>query len=300
MPPLIAGDRRVPVRGWLRRRRRDVLGLRASSSVLRSRVGAGAYICGEETALLESLEGRRGVVRAKPPLPAHAGSVRQADRRQQRALLGRRARAFSRDGARPMPARHGPRRAAPVGAARRQRQARRHLRSSPSASSLREIVMDSAVARCGPAHPCRAGRRPARRLSRPGQLRPAHGLRGVRGRRCDCSATAASSSSTTRSTWPAGPLRDGVLRRWSRCGKCTPCRIGSTRGVELIDKIIAGEHHDENIALLDDLCEVMADASLCAMGGFTPLPVRSAIAHFVTDFGDGPHPNLIATNGAHS
>jgi formate dehydrogenase iron-sulfur subunit len=69
------------------------------------------------------------------------------------------------------------------------------------------------------------------------------------------------------------------------CGKCTPCRIGSTRGVELIDKITAGaDDRDEHIATLLDLCEVMADASLCAMGGFTPLPVRSALNHFTDDF----------------
>jgi formate dehydrogenase iron-sulfur subunit len=68
------------------------------------------------------------------------------------------------------------------------------------------------------------------------------------------------------------------------CGKCTPCRIGSTRGVELIDKIAAGVDRDENIATLVDLCEVMADASLCAMGGFTPLPVRSALTRFTDDF----------------
>jgi formate dehydrogenase iron-sulfur subunit len=68
------------------------------------------------------------------------------------------------------------------------------------------------------------------------------------------------------------------------CGKCTPCRVGSVRGVEVIDKIIAGTHRDENLALLEDLCEVMTDGSLCAMGGLTPLPVRSAITHFPDDF----------------
>jgi len=68
------------------------------------------------------------------------------------------------------------------------------------------------------------------------------------------------------------------------CGKCTPCRIGSTRGVEVIDRITAGENPDENMALLEDLCEVMTDGSLCAMGGLTPLPVRSALAHFGGDF----------------
>ena len=68
------------------------------------------------------------------------------------------------------------------------------------------------------------------------------------------------------------------------CGKCTPCRIGSTRGVELMDKIMADVNRSANIELLEDLCEVMADGSLCAMGGLTPLPVRSALNHFTEDF----------------
>jgi formate dehydrogenase iron-sulfur subunit len=68
------------------------------------------------------------------------------------------------------------------------------------------------------------------------------------------------------------------------CGKCTPCRIGSTRGGEVIDRIVAGENPDENLALLEDLCEVMTEGSLCAMGGLTPLPVRSALTHFAGDF----------------
>ena len=68
------------------------------------------------------------------------------------------------------------------------------------------------------------------------------------------------------------------------CGKCTPCRIGSTRGVELIDKITAGVDRAANLQLLDELCEVMADASLCAMGGLTPLPVRSCVEQFPDDF----------------
>ena len=68
------------------------------------------------------------------------------------------------------------------------------------------------------------------------------------------------------------------------CGKCTPCRIGSTRGVEVIDKIIAGTERDANLVVLHDLCELMTDGSLCAMGGLTPLPVKSALAHFPEDF----------------
>jgi len=68
------------------------------------------------------------------------------------------------------------------------------------------------------------------------------------------------------------------------CGKCTPCRIGSTRGVEVIDRMIAGENREENYDLLVELCDTMEDASLCAMGGMTPYPVRSVLNHFAEDF----------------
>jgi formate dehydrogenase iron-sulfur subunit len=68
------------------------------------------------------------------------------------------------------------------------------------------------------------------------------------------------------------------------CGKCTPCRIGSTRGVETIDKIIANQDRKQNLEILNDLCEVMLDGSLCALGGLTPYPVLSAVEHFREDF----------------
>jgi len=74
------------------------------------------------------------------------------------------------------------------------------------------------------------------------------------------------------------------------CGKCTPCRIGSTRGVEVLDKIIAGSEPAKNIALVKDLCETMKFGSLCALGGFTPYPVMSAMTHFPEDFGPGAVP----------
>jgi len=67
------------------------------------------------------------------------------------------------------------------------------------------------------------------------------------------------------------------------CGKCTPCRIGSVRGVETIDKIINDDNPQQNLALLNDLCDTMVDGSLCAMGGMTPFPVRSVIKHFNND-----------------
>jgi formate dehydrogenase iron-sulfur subunit len=68
------------------------------------------------------------------------------------------------------------------------------------------------------------------------------------------------------------------------CGKCTPCRIGSTRGVEVIDRIIGNQDRTRNLEVLDDLCELMLDGSLCALGGLTPYPVLSAIRHFPEDF----------------
>ena len=69
------------------------------------------------------------------------------------------------------------------------------------------------------------------------------------------------------------------------CGKCTPCRLGSTRGVETLDQIIAGKNVEANLALIADLSETMKFGSLCALGGFTPYPVMSAIKHFPEDFG---------------
>jgi formate dehydrogenase iron-sulfur subunit len=69
------------------------------------------------------------------------------------------------------------------------------------------------------------------------------------------------------------------------CGKCTPCRVGSVRGVEVIDRIVAGQDPETNFQVLEDLCDTMDKGSLCAMGGLTPMPVRSAVRHFREDFG---------------
>jgi formate dehydrogenase iron-sulfur subunit len=71
------------------------------------------------------------------------------------------------------------------------------------------------------------------------------------------------------------------------CGKCTPCRIGATRGVEVMDTIIAGDRVEQQVTLLRDLCSTMLDGSLCAMGGMTPYPVRSVLQHFADDFVSG-------------
>jgi formate dehydrogenase iron-sulfur subunit len=68
------------------------------------------------------------------------------------------------------------------------------------------------------------------------------------------------------------------------CGKCTPCRIGSTRGVEVIDRIMHGMDREQNLQLLEDLCDTMLNGSLCGLGGMTPFPVQSALKHFREDF----------------
>jgi len=67
------------------------------------------------------------------------------------------------------------------------------------------------------------------------------------------------------------------------CGKCTPCRIGSTRAVEVIDRLRVGKENAKNWQLLDELCETMELGSLCALGGLTPMPVRSVMKHFAAD-----------------
>jgi formate dehydrogenase iron-sulfur subunit len=72
------------------------------------------------------------------------------------------------------------------------------------------------------------------------------------------------------------------------CGKCTPCRIGSTRGVEVIDRLIGGQNAAQQETLLRDLCETLTHGSLCALGGLTPYPVLSALDHFHDDFTKGP------------
>jgi formate dehydrogenase iron-sulfur subunit len=81
------------------------------------------------------------------------------------------------------------------------------------------------------------------------------------------------------------------------CGKCTPCRIGATRGVETIERIMRGEDRALNRTLLEDLCHTMKFGSLCALGGFTPYPVMSALTHFPEDFGTPPYPSPHAGEG---
>ena len=245
------------------------------------RIGAGAYVCGEETALLESLEGRRGQVRAKPPLPAHEGLFGKPTIINNVLslatvpwILAHGAEAYAAIG-------FGKSRGTmPVQLAGNVKYA--GLFEAPFGMTLGELVDDIGGGT--------ASGRPVRAVHCGGPL-GAYFPRALFDTVYDYEAFAA---------------RDGLIGHGGvvvfddtvdmaaqarfamefcaieSCGKCTPCRIGSTRGVELIDKIIAGEHH--HLDTLHDLCEVMADGSLCAMGGLTPLPVRSALTHFAADF----------------
>ena len=253
---------------------------------LEVRVGAGAYVCGEETSLLESLEGRRGIVRAKPPLPAHKGLFGKPTVINNVLSLaavpihpGRAARLL---------------RAISAWAAR----AARCRSSSPATSSMAACSRPPSASRWAnwstTSAAARASGRPVRAVQVGGPL-GAYFPRALFDTPFDYEAFAA---------------RDGLIGHGGivvfddtvdmakqarfamefcaieSCGKCTPCRIGSTRGVEIIDRIVAATGA-ENLAVLEDLCNTMKFGSLCALGGFTPYPVMSALTHFPEDFGAG-------------
>ena len=206
-------------------------------------MGAGAYVCGEETSLLESLEGKRGQVRAKPPLPAHQGPVRQADRHQQRALASPPCRSSWREGAEAYrDYGMGRSRGTHADPARRQRQARRPLRDGVRRHARRAGRTTSAAARAS-GRPVRAVQvgGPLGAYFPPALLRHAVRLRGLRRQRRADRPWRHRRLRRHASTWPsrrASPWSSAPSRS---CGKCTPCRIGSTRGVEVIDRIVAGE-----------------------------------------------------------
>jgi formate dehydrogenase iron-sulfur subunit len=256
------------------------------------RVGAGAYVCGEETSLLESLEGKRGQVRAKPPLPAHKGLFGKPTVINNLISLAT-VPAILADGAK---------RYADLGMGRSRGTMPIQLAGNIKHGGLFEaafgLSLGEIVDQVGGGT---MSGRPARAVQVGGPL-GAYFPRRLFDTPFDYEAFAA---------------RDGLIGhggvvvfddtvdmvRQARfamefcaiesCGKCTPCRIGSTRGVETIDKIIRGERIEANLALITDLCQTLKFGSLCALGGFTPYPVMSAIKHFPEDFtGDFNRPPL--------
>jgi len=250
---------------------------------LEVRLGAGAYICGEETSLLESLEGKRGQVRFKPPLPALEGLFGKPtvvnnviSLATVPIILDKGARYYADYG---MGRSRG---TLTIQLAGNVRYA--GLIETAFGMTLREAIYDYGGGT--------ASGRPLRAVQVGGPL----------------GAYFPESLLDTPLDYEAFAERKGLLghggivvfddtvdlARQARfamefcaiesCGKCTPCRIGSTRGVEAIDKIIANQQRDKNLQIVEDLCELLQDGSLCALGGLTPVPVLSAIHHFPEDF----------------
>jgi formate dehydrogenase iron-sulfur subunit len=245
------------------------------------RKGAGSYVCGEETALLESLEGRRGIVRAKPPLPAVAGLFGQPTvinnvitLASVPDILAQGADAYRQLGV------DRSRGTLPFQLAGNIKYG--GLVEVPFGLTLRELLYDFGGG-------SRSGR-PLRAVQVGGPLGaflPEAQFDTV----LDYEAFAAIGAGLGHGGIVA--FDDTVdMAKQARyamkfcaiesCGKCTPCRIGSTRGVEVIDRIRAGDA--EQIDLLEDLCETMVQGSACAMGSMTPIPVLSALKHFPGDF----------------
>ena len=247
-------------------------------------IGAGAYICGEESSLLNSLEGKRGEVRARPPIPAIAGLNGKPTVLNNTItfcsvpfVLAEGAAAYKNFG---MGRSTGTMPFQLAGNIKRG-----GLVEKAFGLTLRQLAEDYGGG-------TRSGR-PLRTIQVGGPL-GAYLPQELFDLKMDYEAFAAKG---------AGVGHGGIvlyddtvnLAQQARyafefcehesCGKCTPCRIGATRGVEVIDRIIAGENREANLGLVKDLCDLMVSGSLCQMGGMTPIPVMSAIEHFPEDFG---------------
>ena len=250
---------------------------------LEIRRGAGAYICGEETAMIESIEGKRGMVRFKPPIPALEGLFGKPTVINNVLSLAAVPFILSHGGTAYKNYGMGRSRGTlPFQLAGNIRQG--GLVEKAFGVTLRELV-ETFGGGTFSGRPIRAiqvggplgAYVPASQLDMPmdyetfaaAQAMVGHGGIVVFDETVDMAAQA-------RFAMEFCAIES--------CGKCTPCRIGSTRGVEVIDKITAGEDREANLELLSDLCQTMTDGSLCAMGGLTPMPVMSAIKNFPEDF----------------
>jgi formate dehydrogenase iron-sulfur subunit len=278
--------------------RRGYLGanVRGSGKIfdLEIRLGAGAYICGEETSMLESLEGKRGEIRPRPPLPAIKGLfgqptiVNNVISLASVPIILEKGGAFYRD--------FGvgkSRGTVPIQLAGNIK--RGGLVEKAFGVTLKELLYDYGGGT--------ASGRPIRTVQAGGPLGaympPADFDTPV-----DYEALAATGAMLGHgglvvfddTVDMAGMARFALeFCAIESCGKCTPCRIGSTRGVEIVDRIMAlrgalrgsaagAAARDEQLALLAELCDTMVDGSLCGLGGMAPFPVRSAVKHFPEDF----------------
>ena len=248
------------------------------------RVGAGSYVCGEETAMLESLEGKRGMVRPKPPIPALSGLFGKPTVINNVMTIA----------AVPYILAHGGDSYAAIGTEKSAGTSVYQLAGNIAQGgivelgfgvSLRHLVEHfGAGTRSGaPLRAVQVGGPLGAYLSA-GQLDVAMDYESLTA--IDAMLGHGGIVVFDETVNMAQQARFAMeFCAEESCGKCTPCRIGSIRGVEVIDLMIRGENRDDNRELLVDLCEVMTDGSLCAMGGLTPMPVLSALNKFPEDFG---------------
>ena len=247
------------------------------------RVGAGSYVCGEETAMLESLEGKRGMVRAKPPIPALHGLFGAPTIVNNVLTLG----------TVPMILAQGAAAYQALGADRSRGTQVFQLAGNIARGGIVErafgISLQELVESYGGG--TRSGR-PVRSVQVGGPL-GAYFPAGALDVAMDYEALIAAGGMLGHggivvfddSVDMAQQARFAMeFCAKESCGKCTPCRVGSVRGTEVIDKIVNNIDRTENLELLNDLCDLMTDGSLCAMGGLTPMPVLSALRQFPEDF----------------
>jgi len=247
------------------------------------RVGAGAYICGEETSMLESLEGKRGLVRFKPPLPAIEGLFGKPTVVNNVLTLAAVTTVLAKGAAYYQD--YGSGRSRGTLSVQLAGNIRRGgLVEVPFGASLRDLVEDFGGGT--------ASGRPIRAIQVGGPL-GAYLPASQWDTPLDYEAFSAVGAMLGHGGVVVFDDSVDMLEQArfamefcavESCGKCTPCRIGSVRGVEVIDKIAKNENISANLELLEELCETLDQGSLCAMGGLTPMPVRSAIRHFPGDF----------------
>ena len=246
-------------------------------------LGAGSYVCGEETAMLESLEGKPGIVRYKPPLPAIEGLFGKPTVVNNVVTLASVPNIVNLGGEKY--ADYGVDRSKGTLAFQLAGNIKRGgLVEKAFGLTLKELIEDwgGGTASGRPVKAVQVGGPlgayiPADQLDTPLDYEAFVGIGAMIGHGgivvFDDSANMAQQARFAMEFCAV-----------ESCGKCTPCRIGSTRGVEVIDRMIAGEKREDNYDLLVELCDTMEDASLCAMGGMTPYPVRSVLKYFAEDF----------------
>ncbi len=250
---------------------------------LEVRMGAGAYICGEETSLLESLEGKRGQVRFKPPLPALAGLFGKPTVINNvitfasvPIILDRGAEFYKNFG---MGRSRG---TLPLQLAGNVKHG--GLIEVAFGMSLREILYDYGGGTLS-GRPIRAVQvggplgayMPESQFDTPLDYEAFAGIKAMLGH----GGIVVFDDTADMAAQARYAMEFCAIES---CGKCTPCRIGSTRGVEVIDRLVGGENAAAQEVLLRDLCETMTYGSLCALGGLTPYPVISCLNHFPEDF----------------